>query len=614
MLKQKRLKKRSVGISQISAFAIFLLLGYSQVAVSAEASAQVERTSLKLAPIRLAVSSGGRLTYALRRQAFLDRKTSDQSLGLLVFYGVQAQSFIWQPWFARVNGGLNLNVNNNVSNATGYSTNKSTGLDLLSNISLRLVPGSRFPFSASISKSNGRQRSGLTANDSTSHSTTLTLTQGYSSLNKFTRASANLNHTTGGNSTAKISKKDLFFLNIDHRPSTLQTLFVEGETVRDLRPLDNFRSLTSRLNSSHSYKPNNTLSVNSIFSIINTSYKQDSSTSNASSQQFNSLGNWRLNNSALTITGGVRLINSSENINNGTNKKNSANNLFLASNYIFSKGIRASGSINIHDELGVQTASTNFSLTSTKAFSDITNISGFVYKRFLSGSLSNNNSTSSGSSQKSNNSQSLGISAGHSLTNNTRLFDNNLISNINQVISSSISSTAVQASTPQLATTGSMSWARAAKLDRSTSRLRVTASDSRPLGNNNGNTVGAKQGSIDTFNLQGSRNEGLTRNQSLLGNVTLQKVYQSASNTTNTNASAAINYSHTRLFNISSLIFVSTLQVNNNLSNSQNEQSFLWENNFAYHIGKLDFKLDTRISRIGKSNQTSLLFFTTRSF
>jgi hypothetical protein len=350
--------------------------------------------------------------------------------------------------------------------------------------------------------------------------------------------------------------------------------------------------------------------MSSNFNTYMASYRQTNTVNSLYSQQFNTMGSWRPQNSTLTLTGGARLYNF-DSSNSIANAKNGTN-MYLSAYYILSKGMRASGSINVSDNSGVQSITTNASLTSVKSFTDITNIAGFVYKRYISGSLSNQNRSSSGASQSSSNSQNLALSAGHSLTHQTLLFGSGLTSNANQVISSGVSSNGSTAPIVHLSTNGSVSWTHLELAERNRSSVRLSAGDSRNLNSNS-------NGPVQLFNVQASREEGLARNQSLMGNLTLQLTRQAASansiSSQSTSASAAVNYKHTRAFKVPHLIFLSALRINKStIFNGQTEKTTFWENNFNYMIGKLEMRLDTRISRINNVNRSTLTFLMKRSF
>jgi hypothetical protein len=66
-----------------------------------------------------------------------------------------ANTFIWQPWFARVSGGLGLGFN-----TSSTMTGKSSGNIVTGNAIFSLLPSSRFPFEARFSRSDSRKRAG----------------------------------------------------------------------------------------------------------------------------------------------------------------------------------------------------------------------------------------------------------------------------------------------------------------------------------------------------------------------------------------------------------------------------------------------------------------------
>lgn len=616
MFREKRLKNDTIGTSQISyaAFLVWLVFGIPCAALSAEeSSAPTERTTLRLAPIRFAISGGGNINYLLRHDRDPYGNSTNQSAGIMVFSSIQAYSFIWQPWFARVGAGLGLELSNNRSSSTQSESSKSTSVGISGNASLNLIPQSRFPFGASLFKRNSRQKSGLNANDSSGQTFGLYLTQGYSSRNSLTQGNMAYNYTASQDTRSNPNKKNTFSLDLSHQPFIYHIYRIGANIAREYRPLIDYRSLINTLNSGYTYKPSVTFSVTSALNLYKASYRQANNSSSTSSQQFNTLSAWRPQNSSLTLTGSARIYKFQSSSNTISSRQSDLTNIYLGAYYVLSQGIRASGSIIVTDSLGTQTLATNATLTSVKAFTDVTNISGFVYKRYISGSLSNQNRSTSGSSQSSSTSQSLSLSAGHSLTNNTRLYGSPLISNVNQIISSSISSSASTSPNAHLSTSGSMAWARAGQKDRSNTTVRLSASDSRDLSSNSNRTP------MQIFNLQAGRNEGLARNQSLYGNLTMQLTRQGASSTTqssrSSSANANLNYKHMRAFNVPRLLFISTIRIDhNNLINKQTEDIFSWENNLLYTIGKTDLGLYVIYMESNNIKHSSLTFKASRSF
>lgn len=616
MFREKRLKNDTIGTSQISnaALVAWLVFGFSCSALSAEeVSAPAQRTSLRLAPIRFGVSSGGNINYRLHHERASYGNSTDQSAGLMVYSTIRARSFIWQPWFAQLNGGLGLELSNSRTSATKSDSSKSTSIAILGDGSLDLIPQSRFPFQASFYKKNSQQKNGLNENNAKGQSAGLSLTQSYRSRNSKFAGEMVYNYSTSQFSHTNLNKKNNFSLGFSHRPFESHNIRMDANITRDNRPLIDYRSLISTLNSSYAYKPSYTYSMSSSLNLFKTIYHQSNNSSSSSSQQFNTVSSWRPNNSTLTLTGSARLYKFQSMNNNTTAQPSIITSLYLGASYALSQGIRASGSINVSDSSGAQTLITNASLTSTKSFTDITNIAGFIYKRFISGSLSTRNRSTSGISQSSSTSQSLGLSAGHSLTNNTRLYDGSLISNVNQIISSSINSSASSPPIPHLLTNGSMVWARAGQKDRSLTTARLTASDSRDLSSN------SNKAPMQIFNLQAGRNEALARNQSLYGTLTLQLTRQGASPTSQSSrtssSSANLNYKHMRAFNVPRLLFFSIIRADHNiLMNDQTENILSWENNLLYTIGRTDLALNVLFSEINNNKRSSLTFKANRTF
>jgi hypothetical protein len=610
MFGKKRQKNDRAGTSHLSqaAFAACLALGCAGVVFSAENTTDsTERTTLRLAPIRLSTSGGGSVFYKYRYNSSQNISDSSQTVGLGVYSNITAYSFIWQPWLARVNAGVGVNLNNGFSSSSSSSSGKSQDTKVSDKLSLALLPRSRFPLTATVFQIFGRQNNGLTASKSTMRSTNVTLQQSYRSIKGKTSVNTIFSHNMFASSNSSLDKIDSLSIELSHSPLAFQTVSIAGNILRENKPPQSYRSLISNLVAKHTYKPNNKFSVSSLFSIQKTGTLQNNNANTSGLQQFSSRGNWQSLNNSLRLTGAARMSKS-------LTQPNGASALSFSAIYPLSKSISTSGSINVTDVNGIQTLTTNMSLSSSKAFADITKIAGFVYKRYLSAGLSNQNSTNSNNSQSSTNSQSLSLSLGHSLTNNMPFAGSTLISNINQTLSTGVSSNSSSTPNVQLSTSGSTSWRYSEITERAHSTfLRINASDSRSLSNST-QSLGSRQ----ILNLQGLRDEKLPHFQTLVGNLTMQLSRQGASASSQSSqsayATAELRYTNLRALKIRNMSFSSTLQISKGLTRSQTEDSSSWENNLEYVLGKLEFKSNARILRINSSQQFALLFSMQRNF
>jgi hypothetical protein len=278
------------------------------------------------------------------------------------------------------------------------------------------------------------------------------------------------------------------------------------------------------------------------------------------------------------------------------------------------------GSVNVNDNKGIQTVSTNAGLSAQKGFGEreSTNVGGFRYTRYVGASLGNQTTTTSNSNQTTTSSvQQLGLSVGHDLSKSTTLGSGRLTTDLNQGLSTTVSTRGSPFT--HLNTAGSLVWNEAE--GNETTMVSLRAADSR--------TLSAPQNFFQLINLQASRNERLARNQSLVGNLTLQASRSGASGVSTpfiARPSADLTYRHQRLFEVKNLVFESTLRIlgadivlsrssaNQQDFTTQNQASVSWDNNLDYFIGRLKMRLYTRIAEVNKVTQSLLLFTMNRSF
>lgn len=620
MLKKKRINNFIVGLSPTSRAALIagLLLGFVEAAYPAEI-ATPGRGGLRIAPIRLTIKSGGTIDYSLNRTISDKFSQTSQSAGLFLYSRLNAASYLWQPWFSRVNSELGVDLRNHRSSISGYSSDKSTGVGIKGMISLKLIPESRFPFEAILSRNRDSQKSGLSSRDTITNGTLLQLIQGYKSRNGMTRGSAGFVHAlSDDNSHTKTDKTDAANLNLTHTPILSHIIQVRAGIKRTYRPFLNYKSLTDNLSVDYKVRPSPAFTISNIYNLSKGSYRQTGDVSDYITQQYGTQSSWQSKQRPFSISGSVRLYNSSSN-SGGTSRHDSGSNLNLGAIYTLSKTIRAKASANISDSLsGNQAITTGASITSTKNFTDISNIAGFTYKRYISGGLSNQNSTrSSGGSQSSSSSQSLSLSAGHSLTKRAQLFGNPWISNVNQVIASSTSTSRSAPSGVNLGTAGSSSWSSSGKTSNTTI-VRINANDSRVLGSSE------SSGATQRFGLLINYTSVLVRSQSLGASLSAALNRKGASansaSTRDFSVDALVSYAHSRVFQVRNLDLRSSLKINHNSQQAsiisiQNSNMASWDSYLKYHIGTLVMELNVLVMQYRNSKPSANITFTaTRSF
>ena len=587
---------------------------------AAAAPAGERRFSLQFPPIR----TWGNIGYDLRSESFGEIKYLSQSIVTKV--NASTKSYIWQPWFAQVSGGLGLSsTRSSTGTSSGSNTtdNKVTSNFITGNAALNLLPYSRFPFEAHFDRSDNRLDTGLSAIDSSYRTTRYGLTQRYRTLTGDTQYMASYDRNMWESAVFGTDQQDLLRLEMTKRLAR-QTLQINGDITGNDRQQTHESTLIGTLVARHSYVPDPALSVESLGNLSRTSYRLAQGESDLRYLQLSSSAFWRPADKPLTVTGSARLfgMNSSSGASSSALRSASAN---LGAFYELSKNIRLSSSanVNINDSNGIQTVASNQSAGITYQ-PDSFDLATFRYTGFGSATVTNR-------IDPINSGQHLALQLGHSVNRSMGLGVGSLGLNLNQSASSDFDSSIP--AIVRLSHSGSLTWSHAE--GQNNTFLRLSASDSR-----------AVSGTNDFFqllNLQASRNEGLTRNASWAGNLTIQAVRQKTGImpnayynapiatlttpdtpvTTTTTSSANLSYRHQRAFGVPRLRFVSELRIYGDmplpvLAGPRQQESRSWENRLDYSIGRLQLRLSARVSEVSSSNtntkQSLLMFSLNRPF
>lgn len=550
---------------------------------------------LQFAPVEFGV--GGDIGYNTQRQTIGSEKTTAQFLSTNV--RAVANSFIWQPWFAQVKGGLGLGFNKSSAASNKSSSNSVTG-----DASLSLLPASRFPFSAKFSRNNNSQNVNLGASSSF-QTTNFGLSQRYRPLTGDSQYAVSYDHDIWKSTNQYEDKQDQLKLDTTHQINN-QTLKISGDSTRNVRSSTNDSTLTNMLTATHNYRPDPALSVETLANLIQTNYRLTGTGTNLSYTQLSSSAFWRPAEKPLTVNGSVRVFGlvSESTVNSAAASKSITANANVGAYYELSKQIRLNGSanVNVTETGGSQLVSTNQAVGATYQPAAIA-LGNYSYSRSLSGGL-NNTTSDSGSEQH------LTLSPTHGLSRNLDFGGGKLGLNLNQSASADVGSNSM--STMSLTHSGSMGWSMSG--DRKTKMLRLSASDSRAV-------VGTEY-FFQLINLQATLDETFSRYSSWNGNLTVQAVRQATGTepvTTTTTTGADLSYRHQRAFNVPRLRFTSDLRITGDafipvLATPDQQDSLSWENRLDYSIGRTQIRFSARAAKINKVTQSLLWFSLTRQF
>lgn len=621
MLRPKLIKNSSSGLGHLSGtlVVVFLILGLSRPAFADEtAAAPDEQPHLQLAPINLRHSVRGNVGYTFQRNTLDGTTTTQQALGLNVKANVGIRSYFWQPWLATITGDLTGDFLGTGTSGNMTPTYKTVTTTTGGDVSLNVLSSSRFPFSAKIYKQDGRTDSFYNGTSQVNQTSGYRLSQAYTS--RRITGNATFNSSKSGGPNISTDYADTFNMGFTVQLGRNQSVTVTGDTAKDDQPGRGRSTSRDSLVVNHIYKPNDQFAIASLVNQLNSNYNlvQGGVTTQSMSnwQQFNSFASFRPQATPLTMTSNVRLIKSDTNSNGTDTSAPKSSNFNLGANYLFSPRIRLYGSVNVADNLGVQTTSTNAAVTATKPFitKSTTMIGGFRYSGAVGGSLSSANQTSIDSANQTTakNALNLGVYLTHALNKDSEIGMGHLTETLQQTISSAATNRGTHGS--KLGTGGSVSLTRVE--GKETAVLRLGANDSR--------TLSGPSQVFQMINLQASRGEAMSRNESLQGSMTVQATHseiagqQSIPNTLT--PSAEVTYRNRRAFKILRLNFESNVRIaDTNIApsqgyNARDQATRSWDNGFDYQIGRLTLRLSSRVAKIGSSISSSVFFMMGRAF
>lgn len=634
MLRPQLVKNGVSGAGRISGVMVvaYLILGGSRPAFCAETTnSHDEQPHLQLAPIYMSHSLGGQIGYFFDHSSNGPYQYTQQTLGVGVMAHVAVRSFFWQPWLAQVSAILAGSVfTNHTRSDTLRNYNNQTNA-LNGDAALKVLNSSRFPFEAHIFRDDTRVTAPYSGTNDSTQVTGYSLDQRYQSLNQ--RLTGNATFTSknrySGLNLGPVHE-NIFNYALSDRLTRTQVISISGYLDRAENRSAGTSYLNDNVTANHSYQPNQSFSISSFANQIKMGYGLNAQASSPAQQydaislQFNSFAALRPEKSPLTMTGSVRFLSGDNTINGVAAPTQKYSNFNFGANYLFSPFIRMYGSVNVFDRLGNQTVATSTALTAAKPFrfaNKTTGPDGFIYSGSAGGTVSTATmATTYAGNQTSTNALNLGAYLSHALDKNTEIGGGRLSENLNQslTMSHTLSANSVVNSNRQitiLVTGGSLGWHRPE--GNSVTHLRLSAADSRYLSE--------PRRAFQMINLQASRSEAISRNESLQGSLTVQGTHSQLPGQDSyytLTPSAELAYLNLRLFKVRDLVFKSTLRiyegniapVNYALSVNQDQANRSWTNDLDYKIGVLVLRLHTLIALVGKTPQSTIQFMMSRPF
>jgi hypothetical protein len=533
-----------------------------------------------------------------------------------------ADTYLWQPWLAQLQGNLALSVfyNNTESRDDGGglgSNPEQTTYAWSGGGRVGVFPYSRFPFEAYFDVSDSRTNGTLF--EQNQDSLRYGIRQRYqnqvgSQAYAFSWDHSILDQTYSGTPNTK-DTLDIVILNGSYA-MTNQSVGAGVQWDRNKRN-DGFSQTNLNAVAQHNWLPSAQWNVNSVLSGRDQQVKQPSTPrSDSTFAQVFSVANWTPADLPMSGFATVRLANTSTETGAGETDSNEAS-AGVAGSYFYNRNTTFSGSFSVnHNEIETFT---NTVLTGYYG-ADTIPLGQWQYFWNASGTVNNiAGGNAPGTSATAAVGQSLGRPLGQWWGGDTNL-------GLNLDIGTTAGSGIFQ-STSSVNVGANLSWARSFGATQATASL--TASDFM--------TFGDVESNFALVNAQATLNGQLSRNSAWNGNVTLQWTRDERDNpllgptatqiltdrvgSVQTYFNVSVGYTNFRVFDVPRLTFTSNLRAYANdferdettlvtqlpafagLGSGETQESALeWDNRLFYTIGKTELELRAILNTIDVDN------------
>jgi len=572
----------------------------------------------RLAPIVY----GGDLSYEAR---VTRNENQPGTLEHLLIGNLRGRSYVWQPWFVQVRGGLGFVLSKlHVDEAPGTAAVDQQPLTLTGNVGLTVFPMSRFPFDGSYEVSDSRTSGDLSSLDYTSKR--LSLRQSYTTLSGGTYMSARYERSVLESESFGRDRLDSIEANIS-KVAGKHNLQAEASRAYNHRDQTDESSLIENLSLRDTWRPSNLSSVESLAYVNRTDYDPGetglSSPTESRTAQLTSFATWRpAEQHPLYVTGSLRAFGI-RNEASGAQTEAQSLNASVGANYQYSPVLRflasASATGSESDTSSVVTTTQNAGVSYTPAFLPL---GQFQFSWNASGNVANQTVSGEGSRQ------AVSGAVGYNLM---RGFATGVQSQANLNIGQALGALHDTEGGEQftLTSSASLSWTRSAAAGIA-EYASLTVSDSR--------SVGSTNNAFQLVNLQATRQSLLSRVSSWSGNVTVQAARQHTETDPNFTApglapqqtdtqtlsySINLSYQHMRAFGVRNLRFTALATANSQVLESRQEGDIdappeaidnSLELRFDYFVGRLQIRLSARTAEIAQQRQNQVLFRITRFF
>jgi hypothetical protein len=559
---------------------------------STSASDDGQGSTWYLPPVRI----GGILSYSLRRDSFEEQQRNQT--GLTATLNASTNTYIWQPWFARVDGSLGVTSSTD-SSSGNEAASSSKSVVVTGSGQLSVLAQSKFPFEAHFQRSDSRVSSDLALANGYAN-------QRYGFTQRYFRDAGEMmfgwDRTTQTSADSGRDLQDSLQLRMSHRLEN-HRLQLAGDRNTNTHEVTGERAAQDNLSLQHSYAPNPSMSVESLANISRSDYQLLQGSNDSRLLQLSSNAFWRPLGRPMTVNGGVRVFALGTDSTGFAVTGNPSGNRILNANanlgvsYEVNRFTRISGSANVNmtDNNGAKSTSTSQAVSAGYQ-PDAIEWGAFRYNWGTTANASNQTGGETADRQ-------LALQFSHSLSRSIKLEGGSTVGiDVGQSlsVSSGSASGSEGASTKQLIHNGSVSWDLSQQAG--SALLRLSASDSRALDGN--------QEFFQLINFQASSTFPASSYSSWTGNLTIQAVRQGKNERLAsvepidgfvTHSGGSIGYQNQRLFGNRRLRFVSDLRLNSQsllplFGSGKDQEVSAWDNRLNYSIGRTQLQLSLQVS------------------
>jgi hypothetical protein len=541
-------------------------------------------------------------------------------------------TYIYQPWFAQVGGNVSFAATKGQNSSTDGSSTDNNQSAIVGSATLNLFPVSRFPFMASIDRTDSQVSGSFVTTPYTN--TRFNLRQGYRSENGaqngtigFDRSEVQqLNYI--GNDVVNAVYGD-YSLALEN-----QTIQMNGRYSQTNRDINGENSRLINYFASHNYRADSNINVasNVMYSDNRLRYLINNNLSDSAGRymQLSTSASWRPEDEdiPLSVTGGLFVLDASSSYNGDSSSSQSVSGN-LSSTYSYNSNLMLSANglvtqLNNRGGNGANGLLTNMGVAANYA-GDPLMFGKNSYNWNLGASANHQTGVANGDNFL------VMLQANHSLTRDIALSDQQTL----QLTASqglSQNSDQIFGTSSTLSNSAGTTW-RFSGGDQGSGSVGLSVSDMR--------TTGYNEGHFQYVYLQLNGNGQLSPRSSYSSNITVQWSMQDT-RTLVVNASPILgtiayyntenhrmtvfgsaNYNHSQAFGVPGLRYNLSLNANTQLADSRlfgdpaalPERYTYWlENRFDYRIGKLDLTFTATVMESAGKENAQVFFRVNRAF